>query len=76
MPKPSSSMAESRRIYAMIEYGPPAIHINWNQVAPNYHYNIKEKLKAAGYEAAEGTFGPVVRYVKTIRKGVENVSII
>lgn len=70
MGKPTGDMKESRRIYAMIEYGPPAIQIFWNQIAPNYHYNIKEKLKAAGYEAEEGSFGQAVRYVKKIRKVV------
>jgi hypothetical protein len=68
MEKPTGDMKESRRIYAMIEYGPPAIRINWNQIASNYHFNIKEKLKAAGYEASEGSFGPIVRYEKKLRK--------
>ena len=75
MARPSSNMAESRRIYALIEYGPPAIHINWNQIAPNYHYNIKGKLKGAGYEPAEGSFGPIVRYNKQ-RRGERNECII
>ena len=70
MGKPTLDMGKSRQIYAMIEYGPPAIHINWNQIASNYHFNIKEKLKAAGYEASEGSFGPIVRYEKKIRKVV------
>lgn len=70
MGKPTSDFKESRRIYALIEYGPPTIHINWNQIACNYHYNIKEKLKIAGYEASEGSFGPIVRYEKKMRKVV------
>lgn len=70
MGKPTMDMSKSRQIYAMIEYGPPAIQIFWNQIAPNYHFNIKEKLKAAGYESEEGSFGQAVRYVKKIRKVV------
>ena len=68
MTKPTKDFGESRRIYALIEFGPPAIHINWDNIAPNYHFNIKEKLKAAGYEADKESFGKITRYAKTLRK--------
>ncbi len=68
MGKPTKAVNETRTIYAMIEYGPPAIHINWTKIAPNYHYNIKEKLKAAGYTASPESFGILTKYEKQIRK--------
>lgn len=76
MANPTRDMKESRRIYSLIEYGPPAIQIFWNQIAPNYHFNIKEKLKAAGYEPAEGSFGSVVKYEKKIREVKRNECIV
>lgn len=51
-------------IYAMIDFGPPALEINWAMVAKNYHYNIKARLKAAGYTADKEDFGGLTRYVK------------
>ena len=68
MTRPTKDFGESRRIYALIEYGPPAILINWDQIAANYHFNIKQKLKAAGYMADEENVGKITRYSKTLRK--------
>ena len=70
MGKPTKDMRESLKLYEVIAYGLPSIKIDWSKIAPNYQYNIKAKLKAAGYEAEEESFGQVVRYVKKIRKVV------
>ena len=70
MTKPTKDFGESRRIYALIEFGPPSIVINLDNIAANYHFNIKEKLKAAGYEADKESVGKITRYAKKLRRDV------